>query len=117
MEGSKKLGRKAKAEIFRDGTTFWISAVSVWEMAIKSHLGRLPLTRPLEESIPALVQQGIRALPVSIDHALAVQSLPLHHADPFDRMLIAQAQCEDLVLVTADPAIALYDVRILDASH
>jgi PIN domain nuclease of toxin-antitoxin system len=115
MEGSKKLGRRAKSGIFR-ASTLWISAATVWEMAIKVHAGRLDLKDPLEESIPAIIEQGVRSLPVSIHHALAIRNLPLYHRDPFDRMLIAQAQCEDLTLVSADSVFARYDVRILDAS-
>jgi PIN domain nuclease of toxin-antitoxin system len=60
---------------------------------------------------------GFRSLPIENRHALAVQHLPAHHADPFDRMLVAQAQCEDLTILTADAAIKAYDVRTLDAGE
>ena len=63
-----------------------------------------------------LERQGFRPLPITFQHALAVRNLPLHHADPFDRMLIAQAQCEDLTLVTSDSRIRDYDIRTIDAS-
>ena len=64
-----------------------------------------------------LEHQGFRPLPITFQHALAVRNLPLHHADPFDRMLIAQAECEDLTLVTSDPKTRDYDIRTIDAAR
>jgi PIN domain nuclease of toxin-antitoxin system len=116
LEGSKHLGSGAKKAMLLPGVVLWISAVSVWEMAIKSGIGRLRLKELPETTIPTLLSHGLRDLPINIKHALTVRNLPLHHSDPFDRMLIAQAQCEELTLVTADPAIAAYDIRTIDAS-
>jgi PIN domain nuclease of toxin-antitoxin system len=117
MQGSKRIGPRAKAAMFEDQARLWLSAASIWEMAIKCAIGRLSLDAPLEKSVPFLSRQGVRSLPISVGHALAAGALPAHHADPFDRMLIAQAQCEDLVLVTVDPAMEAYEVRTLDASR
>ena len=117
MQGSKRIGPRAKAAMFEDEARLWLSAASVCEMAIKSAIGRLSLDAPLEKSVPFLSRQGVRPLPISVGHALAAGALPPHHADPFDRMLIAQAQCEDFVLVTVDPAMEAYNVRTLDASR
>ena len=117
MQGSRRIGPRAKAAMFEDEARLWLSAASVWEMAIKAAIGRLSLDAPLEKSVPFLSKQGVRSLPISVGHALAAGDLPAHHADPFDRMLIAQAQCDDLVLVTVDPAMEAYDVRTLDASR
>jgi len=78
---------------------------------------KLKLRRPLQEYVAALMAKGFQPLPITFDHALAVQKLPALHRDPFDRMLIAQAQCEDLTVVTADSAIEAYDVRTLDAGE
>jgi len=116
MQGSGRIGPRAKAVMFEAGFQLWLSAASVWEMAIKSAAGRLSVDTPLEEAIPCLSKQGVRALPVSVRHALAAGALPLHHGDPFDRMLIAQARCEDLTLMTVDSAMSAYDVRTFDAS-
>ena len=116
MEGSDRLGAQCKAALFQPGARLWISTASVWEMAIKSGLGRLRLSTPLEECIPDLVARGAHCLPISLNHALAVRTLPPHHADPFDRMLIAQAHCDNLTLVTADTLIRAYDIRTLDAA-
>ena len=115
MEGSERLGSRCKATLFQPGLRLWISTASVWEMAIKLGLGRLKLSTPLDECIPDLLAHGAHCLPITLNHALAVRALPPHHADPFDRMLIAQAHCENLTLVTADSLIRTYDIRTLDA--
>ena len=113
---SDKLGRRARHAILRPGAGLFISSASVWEISVKSALGRLKLKEPLGKCLPALVASGFQPLAINFEHALAVRDLPPHHADPFDRMLIAQAQCEDLTLMTADDAITAYDVRTIDAS-
>jgi PIN domain nuclease of toxin-antitoxin system len=99
------------------GTSIWVSAASIWEIGIKAALGRLELREPFAEALPReLERRGFRPIPITFQHALAVRNLPLHHADPFDRMPIAQAQCEDLTLVTSDSRIGAYDIRTIDAS-
>ena len=90
-----------------------LSAASSWEIAIKYRLGKLRLPEPPARFIPPrLVRDGIEPLSVQHHHAQAVAELPEHHKDPFDRMLIAQARIERLILVTADPALAAYDVQL-----
>lgn len=94
----------------------YLSAASAWEIAVKHRLGRLPLPEPPAVFVPKrLIRDGILALPVQLDHALAVADLPDFHRDPFDRMLLAQARCERMTFVTADEAIFRYDVEILRA--
>jgi PIN domain nuclease of toxin-antitoxin system len=120
LADSDRLGRRARNAILRPGAAVFISSASIWEISIKSALGRVKLKEPLGKCISHLVASGFHHLPINFEHALAVRDLPPHHppyhADPFDRMLIAQAQCEDLTLMTADSAIAPYDVRTIDAS-
>ena len=116
LQDSDKLGRRARHAILRPGAVVFISAVCIWEISIKSALGRLKIKEPLGKCIPELAASGFHHLPINFEHALAVRDLPPHHNDPFDRMLIAQAQCEDLTLMTADFAITPYDVRTIDAS-
>jgi PIN domain nuclease of toxin-antitoxin system len=116
LQDSDRLGRRARHAILRPGAAVFISSASIWEISIKSALGRLKLKESLGKCIPELVASGFHHLPINFEHALAVRDLPPHHNDPFDRMLIAQAQCEDLTLMTADPAITPYDVRTIDAS-
>lgn len=89
-----------------------VSAVTVWEMVIKQALGKL--------EVPARFYEGLQdepfaTMPMTAEHAVAVRTLPLHHRDPFDRMLVAQAQVEGLTLITRDRHIQQYDVSCLIA--
>lgn len=96
----------------RDGKTeVFVSAATVWEMAIKKSLGKLQIPDGLEA---VLAESRFRVLSIGLPHAWAVTELPHHHADPFDRMLIAQARVEKLRLVTADKNIQRYEVDWLD---
>lgn len=98
-------------------STLLLSAASSWEIAIKYALGKLPLPEPPHDYVPARMHRdGVDGLPVSHGHALHVATLPRHHGDPFDRLLVAQAQLEDVPLVTADPHIARYDVAVIPAT-
>ena len=87
-----------------------MSAVSAWEAAIKMALGRLELPDSIEAGVAA---SGFEKLLITFSHAERVAALPSHHKDPFDRMLVAQAQAEGLTLVTHDRVLAAYDVEIL----
>ena len=102
-------------QLLADGTTdVSVSMASVWEIAIKAGTGRLQLPDAVERYIPdRLMRHGFDLLPIELSHALHAGSLPRIHGDPFDRMLIAQAQVEGLPLVTADPAIGQYDVEVI----
>jgi PIN domain nuclease of toxin-antitoxin system len=86
--------------------------VTVWEIAIKRAIGRLVF--PIDQFDDVARRMGFDILPILPVHAIATGSLPRHHGDPFDRMLIAQAMVENLTLVTSDRDIGQYDVRILD---
>ena len=115
-EGSRKLGIRARRAIETDAAVVRVSAVSAWEIALKSRSGRLVLREPLHRWMPGdLERNGFVMLDVTVEHAVAVASLPDHHDDPFDRLLIAQARQEGLTMVTADPAFDDYDVSVLDA--
>lgn len=96
--------------IRRGDSDVHISVINAWEMAIKSAMGKL---RSPHDVAAAAEHYGFAVLPVLLSHALAVRDLPLHHRDPFDRMLIAQALVEDLTLITTDPHMRRYDVPIL----
>lgn len=94
----------------------YLSAASAWEIAIKYQLGKLRLPEPPASYVPARVAAlGVQPLPIEQPHALHVATLPAHHRDPFDRLLIAQAQLDDLAILTADPQIAAYDVTTIAA--
>jgi PIN domain nuclease of toxin-antitoxin system len=111
MAGDRQLSRSARRAIDDGHGEWWLSAASVWELSIKSSLGRLTLPAPLDEYIAEKVQQGLRILAVEWTHAAAVERLPFHHRDPFDRLIVAQAQSERLAVVTKDPAFARYGIR------
>jgi len=106
--GSRKLPAVI-ARLFRDGRhEFHVSAASLWEVAIKASLGRADFAVDAAQLRDVLVANGFRELPITCGHAVAVSRLPPIHADPFDRMLVAQANAEPMVLVTADERLARY---------
>jgi PIN domain nuclease of toxin-antitoxin system len=91
-----------------------LSAASAWEIAIKHRLGKLPLSEPPATFIPdRLRRSGVRALAIEHDHVVRVADLPDHHRDPFDRLLIAQAQALRVPLITVDPVFTSYDVNLI----
>jgi PIN domain nuclease of toxin-antitoxin system len=105
---SKRISRALRAQIEAEATT--VSVASLWEIAIKAGLGKLDAP----DDLPTRVEEmGFYLLPVSADHAWQVRQLPLHHRDPFDRLLIAQAQVERLPIFTADPLFDAYDVMAI----
>jgi PIN domain nuclease of toxin-antitoxin system len=106
-----KLDRQARRAIEAAAEVF-VSAVSAWEIAIKTALGRLAPVRTVAEAIE---ECGFQELPVTVRHAAQVARLPLHHRDPFDRLLIAQAKVEQLTVVTRNPAFRRYRVRTIPA--
>ena len=102
-------------EIISDGENhLFLSAASAWEIAIKARLGRLTIPEPIATFVPAqLAENAIEGLPIGLSHAFHVYSLPDHHRDPFDRMLVAQSQLENLPILTGDPLIAQYPVETI----
>ena len=97
--------------------TLYLSAASAWEIGIKHAIGKLQLPEPPVVYVPARIDAtGVRQLPIDHAHALRVSTLPPHHRDPFDRLLIAQAQIEELTILTSDPMFDAYDVATLRAA-
>jgi PIN domain nuclease of toxin-antitoxin system len=108
---------KARAAIEDSTAEVFVSAAAAWEIVIKHSLGKLVL--PLDPStyVPARIASlGFRSLPITLEHSLAVGKLPNHHNDPFDRIMIAQAQIEGLTFVTIDATASQYPVRVLSAT-
>jgi PIN domain nuclease of toxin-antitoxin system len=106
--GSRKLPARV-ARLFRDGRhEFHVSAASLWEVAIKSSLGRGDFQVDAGRLREVLLENGFHELPVTGSHAVAVSNLPCLHADPFDRVLVAQAMVEPMVLITADARLGAY---------
>jgi PIN domain nuclease of toxin-antitoxin system len=111
MAGDRRLSKRARRAIDNSEGEWWLSAASVWELSIKSSLGRVMLPATVDEYFSEKVRQGLRILAVDWTHAAAVERLPFHHRDPFDRLLVAQAQSERLAIVTKAPVFAKYGVR------
>ncbi|MDJ0620840.1 MAG: type II toxin-antitoxin system VapC family toxin [Calothrix sp. MO_192.B10] len=113
----EKLREDVIEQIADETNEVWLSAASVWEMGIKVSIGKLPLPEPIDNYVFArMAQLGARSLEITASHALREAVLPLHHRDPFDRMLIAQAQIEDMTLVSADSTFNQYEVSLLWAA-
>src|SRR6266571_4478246 len=110
MDDDPRLSRAARKQIATEDSFVAISAASAWEIAIKSARGRLRAPEDLEERIE---EQGFTPLAIRIAHALRAGALPALHRDPFDRMLVAQAQVEGMTIVTRDKNIPRYDVTTL----
>ncbi|OGT89022.1 MAG: twitching motility protein PilT [Gammaproteobacteria bacterium RIFOXYA12_FULL_61_12] len=105
---SPRLSDKARELILSPRARVWVSAASIWEIAIKHSLGRGDMPISGEEAIAHFRAAGYQFLPVEPEHAAAIEGLPKHHQDPFDRLLAAQAQLEPMRLLTHDPMLALY---------
>ena len=108
-----QLSPPALAAVRDPANEAWLSVASVWEMVIKAELGKLTLRLPLADIVQQQQANGLRILPVTLPHALAVEGLPAIHKDPFDRVLIAQANVEGAELVSGDQTVRQYPVRIL----
>jgi PIN domain nuclease of toxin-antitoxin system len=116
LAAPERLSEPARALVIATDNELLLSAASAWEIAIKYALGKLRLPETPGDLIPRLMTRtGITPLPIHHRHALHVASLPARHRDPFDRLLIAQAQIERLPILTADRSFALYDVELLSA--
>jgi PIN domain nuclease of toxin-antitoxin system len=110
-----RIGKKTRTLCADPRTSFRLSIASVWEIAIKHAAGRLTLPEdPLRYVVSRTREDGIVILPIRVEHVCLASQLPRHHGDPFDRLLIAQAQGENLVLLTHDADIKKYDVDVRD---
>ena len=110
---SPKLPQKARELIQSTKTTVWVSAASVWEIAIKHALGRGDMPVSSQDAVRYFRESSYRFLAVEAEHAVAVEDLAAHHHDPFDRILVAQALVEPMRLMTPDPLVALYSDTII----
>jgi PIN domain nuclease of toxin-antitoxin system len=114
IDSVEKINDRSR-EILENGQEeIYFSAATAWEVSIKARLGKLHLPAPPAQCIPAfMAKQGLRPLPVTHLHAVGVYDLPLHHQDPFDRLIIAQAIAEQMTLLTADRAFGKYPVDVV----
>ena len=110
LEGDSRLSATARVLIEDDGIERRLSAASVWEVAIKRRLGKLEA--PADFHV-RLGMQGVRGLPITDAHAVRIADLPMHHRDPFDRILVAQAQAEGMSILSVDRRLHAYGVPVL----
>jgi PIN domain nuclease of toxin-antitoxin system len=110
LGGDERLSDSARRHVVDDTNVVLLSAAVAWEVSIKRSLGKLAVP---DEYVSLLVGAGVQPLAVSVEHAAAVQALPWHHRDPFDRMLVAQAGVEGAALVSRDDALRAYGVTVL----
>jgi PIN domain nuclease of toxin-antitoxin system len=109
-----RLSKKARALIESPRSSVWISAATVWEIAIKHGLRRGDMPVSGQDALRYFQASGYRFLPVEPEHAAAVEDLPALHADPFDRILVAQALVEPMRLMTHDPVVARYNDTVIE---
>ncbi len=110
LDGSRRLSATARGLIEDQTIERWISAAAVWEVAIKRSTGKLSAPADFHERMRV---QGVRGLPVTDAHAAAVAELPMHHRDPFDRLMVAQAIAEGMAILSVDEILRAYDVPVL----
>lgn len=114
LADSPKLSRSARDHIAAPSNAVFVSAASAWEISTKTRLGKWPEATSLASMFPGVIEaNGFEALAITVRHAMHAGALPAAHADPFDRMLAAQAELEEMTLVTADPAFAQFDAPVL----
>jgi len=110
--GSPRLPRRARDVLEDEASRLLFSSASIWEVAIKSGREHPEFDVDVARLRRGLLENGYSELPITGEHAVLTRSLPRLHADPFDRMLVAQAIAEDATLLTGDPAVAAYDAPI-----
>jgi|SRR5579872_1245759 len=114
VQNDPQLSESAATLIEGDTNEIWLSVASAWEMAIKVSIGKLVLAQPLDIYLPdQLRRNGIQLLPISLPRVLGVTALPLHHQDPFDRLLAAQSLTEPMPLISTDAIFDLYGTQRL----
>ena len=112
LADSSRLSERARELLADPENEFWVSSASVWEIAIKVLRGKLALHEPLAGLERAIHDAGFRALPVTLRHAAAIESVAALHGDPFDRLLLAQCEVETLRLLTADAELRKLPVAV-----
>ena len=110
LSGDDRLGENARRHLTDDANRVLLSAAVVWEIAIKRSLGKLVVP---DEYLSLLLGAGVQPLAVSVEHASAVERLPPHHRDPFDRMLVSQVTIEGGALISRDEALRPYDITLI----
>ena len=111
IDDDERLSRRARQLIESSGNESFVSTASLWEIAIKTSLGKLPLNKPFEQLFPEqLLFNDIKLLHITVQHLTKLTALPFHHRDPFDRLIIAQGFVEDLPIISIDRSFDAYEI-------
>jgi PIN domain nuclease of toxin-antitoxin system len=114
ISDSEKLSLSAREVIADLENELFISTASLWEIAIKTSLGKLELLKPFDQLIPEQLEQNtISVMPITVQHLTRIIDLPFYHRDPFDRLIIAQSIAEDLPVITKDGAFGSYPIQLI----
>jgi len=114
LAGDERLSLNARKIIENEENIIFISIASLWEISIKSSLGKLELIKPFEILFPQQLQENeIEIIGIKVEHLIVLSKLPFHHRDPFDRLIIAQAMVENVAIISKDSLFALYEVQLL----
>ncbi len=113
IEGSEKLPNKLRAIIEDPENNIYISIVSLWEISIKQSLNKIELDSSIEEYINKVIENNIEIVSILYEHILKLNILPFHHRDPFDRMLIAQAIVDKMIIISKDSHFPEYETAVL----
>ena len=113
LEGNNSLSKPHRGIIVDSQNEIFVSIASLWEIAIKISVGKLTLAQPLADVIQQISIENIEILPIKPKHILQVSVLPFHHRDPFDRIVIAQAQIENLPIIANDGEFGNYKIKVL----
>ncbi len=108
LEGNELLAKNNREMIASSRNEIFVSIASLWEMAIKISVGKLTISKPFVDVIKQIAEENLEILSISPGHTLQVSTLPFHHRDPFDRIIIARAQVEDLTIISDDPEFDAY---------
>jgi len=113
LSDDEKLSEKAKFEILATDNNKFISLISAWEVAIKISLNKLSLEGGVVQFLRQIEGDGFELLPIRAEHIALVETLPFHHRDPFDRLIVATAIAESMTIITADANIRLYNINCI----
>ena len=113
IEGSDQLSQKARQEIETENTNNFVSIASLWEIAIKVSLGKIELKTSFHQINNKLSENGFEILPLTFEDTLIISSLPFHHRDPFDRIIIAQAMTNKMTIISKDGQFSLYGAKVV----
>ncbi len=113
FEGATELSEVAKSAIVDENNTCFVSILSFWEIAIKLNIGKLQMNISFEQLRMLILENGFEILPLKIEHTKEIINLPLHHRDPFDRLIISQATVENMIILSRDENFKLYNVKLI----